>query len=448
MKKLLIFLTLLLSSSIFAQNILTLEEAVQTALNRNVTLTKSKNSISAYKTSVKSAYGNFLPSLGTSGGFDWQRTSDDGGGVQIDFFGNEAIIEASTRDTRNYSVSAGGNWTLFDGMANFANLSQSKKDLDAARYNLDRLKREIVYQTTEYYYNVLFTRELLQVRRDNVAYNQKFLETVQERNRLGSIAIADVYTQQVAAGRAELLLVQAENALEQAKSVLLNYLALDVLEDYEFVQPEETEAMTNEGEFLDEFKSIRGMVDYALNNRLDFMGKKLNVDAADDGITVARGNLYPSLTGDYSFFTSAVKSEDLFNRRIYNLGLTLRFPIFSNWNTEEQIQFAKVNWKNAQEDLSALERQIKIEVKQGYLDLVAARKQLDVSRNNVLSAEENRRVNNERYNLGSGTILDVLQSDKDYTQALSDKIDALYNYFILKDRLKSFLGTLEYKTYE
>ena len=447
MKKLLIFLTILLSSSIFAQNVLTLEEAVTTALNRNVTLQKSKNTIASYKGSVKSAYGNFLPSLGTSGSFDWQRTSDDGGGLQIDFFGNEAIIEASTRDTRNYSVSAGGNWTLFNGLANFANLSQSKKDLEVARYNLDRLKREIVYQTTEYYYNVLFSQELLQVREENVAYNQKFLETVEERNRLGSIAIADVYTQQVASGRAELLLVQAENALEQAKSVLLNYLAMDVLEDYEFVQPDEIEDAP-EGEFFNEFKSIREMVDFALNNRLDFKGQKVNVDAADDGITIARGNLFPSLSGNYSFFTSAVRSEDLFNRRIYNVGLTLQFPIFSNWNTYEQIQYAQVNWKNAQEDLSALERQIKIEVKQGYLDLVASKKQLDVSKNNVVAAEENRRVNNERYNLGSGTILDVLQSDRDYTQALSDRIDALYNYYILKDRLKSFLGTLEYKTYE
>lgn len=447
MKKFLIFTLLLISSSFYAQEVLTLEEAIQTALNRNVNLTKSENSIAGYKSSVKSAYGNFLPNLNTSGSFDWQRTSDDGGGTQIDFFGNETIIEASTRDTRNYSVYAGGSWTLFNGLANFANLSQSKKDLEAARYNLDRLKREIVYQTTEYYYNVLFSKELLDVRKDNVAYNQKFLETIQERNRLGSVAIADVYTQQVATGRAELLLVQAENSLEQAKSVLLNYLALDVLEDYEFVQPEDSEDVT-EGEFLQEFKSIREMVNFALDNRLDFKGQKLNVEAADAGITIASGNLYPSLSGDYSFYTSAVKSEDLFNRRVYGLGLSLNFPIFSNWNTEEQVQYAKVSWKNAQEDLSALERQIKIEVKQGYLDLVAGKKQLEVSRNNVTAAEENRRVNNERYNLGSGTILDVLQSDKDYTQALSDRLDALYNYYILKDRLKSFLGILEYKSYQ
>ncbi len=83
---------------------------------------------------------------------------------------------------------------------------------------------------------------------------------------------------------------------------------------------------------------------------------------------------------------------------------------------------------NELEDLAALERTIKIEIKESYLNLVAAKKHLEVTNSNVTAARENRRVNNESYNLGSGTILDVLQSDKDYTQALTDNISAKFEY--------------------
>ena len=76
--------------------------------------------------------------------------------------------------------------------------------------------------TTFYYYGVISTRELVKVREENVKFNEKLLETIKERNRLGSIPIADVYTQQVSVGNAQLLLIQAENNYVNTKNNLLN----------------------------------------------------------------------------------------------------------------------------------------------------------------------------------------------------------------------------------
>lgn len=67
---------------------------------------------------------------------------------------------------------------------------------------------------------------------------------------------------------------------------------------------------------------------------------------------------------------------------------------------------------------------------------------------NVVAAEENRKINQERYNLGSGTILDVLQADRDYTDALRSKINAVYDFYTKYDKLTNSLGKLEYKKYE
>ena len=95
-----------------------------------------------------------------------------------------------------------------------------------------------------------------------------------------------------------------------------------------------------------------------------------------------------------------------------------------------------------------MERQIKIEIKQTYLDLVAAKKSLDVASKNVSAAEETRKINQERYNLGSATILDVRQASRDYQDALRNKINAGYDFYRQHDKLNNAIGRLEFSKYE
>lgn len=454
MKKILFFLfgTFII---INAQKKITLDEAVAIALQSNTSLLKTKNSLISSKSSLKSAYGALLPSLDASVNYNWNKTMG-----QYDLPSNDS-----------YGSNIGASWLLFDGLSNIYNVLQKDNDFESAEFALEKLKQDVVFEATSLYYAVINAEKLLKVREENVKYNQKFLETIQERNRLGSVAIADVYTQQVQAGNAELLFIQAQNNLENAKSSLLNYLSLDVLDEYTFEDVEVTNSGKESEAYIDEFGSITNMVKNALDNRKDYQSKQLDLESAEDGVVIARGGLFPKLSASYTisstqlsriekvdsltsnrfFLYNNIPTEslsDLYKSTNHTFGLTLSIPIFSNWRTDNQIQLAQVSVMNSQEDLSALERSIKIQVKQGYLDLQAAKKQLDVSNKNVISAGENRRVNNERYNLGSGTILDVLQADKDYQQALSDQINAQYRYFEYRDRLMNYLGVLDYKKFE
>ncbi len=446
-KGLLAVLFLIMIQPIMGQKLFTLDEAIKIGLQGNPLLNKQSNNLSISKSQLKSAYGDLLPNLGASATWGWQRV-DDAGGTQVDFFGNVVPIPPSQNDSRSYSLGLGGNWRIFDGLANWSNVSQKEKNLESAELSLEKLKQDIVFRTSELYYLVLNSEEMMKVREENVKFNQKFLETVEERHRLGAVAMADVYSQQVQAGNAELLLIEAQNNFEISKINLLNYLGLDVLEEYTFTNPYEINDQINTDKYLNEFDEITVMVNQAFEKRSDYKSQKLMLDAAEDGVTIANSGYLPSLTGNYSLSTGAISPKDLFDRKIYSAGLTLSLPIFSNWNTELAVQSAIVGVKNQEEDLSALERNIKIEIKQGYLDLVAAKKSLDVASKTVVSSGENRKINQERYNLGSGTILDVLQADRDYTDALRNKINAEYNFYKSKDALKNSLGNLDYKKFE
>lgn len=432
---------------LLAQKKITLDEAVSIALQRNTSLIKTKNNLSSSKSQLKNAYGSLLPSLGGRAGWGWTRV-DDPGIAQVSYRGVTDTTAASKTDSREYSVNVGGSITLFDGLANIANISQKEDNLKSVEYSIEKKKQDVVYEATNFFYQVLNAGELQRVREDNVKYYQKFYETVQERNRLGSVAKADVYTAQVQLGNAELLLIQTQNSYQTSLSNMLNYLGLDVLEDYVLVDPYASQGSPDTESYLKEFDDMRSMVNAALDNRFDFKSQQLTVSSAESGVTIARSGLFPTLSGDYSFSTSATDPNNLFNRKVWNVGLTLNVPIFSNWSTENQIELSQVNLKNAQEDLLALERLVKIEVKQGYLDLTAAKKSLDVASKNVTAAEETRKINQERYNLGSGTILDVLQADRDHTDALRNKINALYDFYTKRDKLNNALGKLEYKKFE
>ncbi|MDA3861933.1 MAG: TolC family protein [Melioribacteraceae bacterium] len=448
MKKLLILLVVMMMTTVsFSQTTLTLDEAIKIALQRNSALVKAKYNLESSAASVKSAYGDLLPNLGIRSGWSWSKI-DDIGGSQLDYLGNSINVPATSIDTRNYSVGAGGSVVLFNGLANLANISSAEMDQEAAELNIDKFKRDIVQATTIFYYSILRSKALAKVKEENFKYNNKLLETITERNRLGSAPVADLYAQQVQTGNAEVDLIRANYNVSVAQNNLIDYLSLDVLKEYEFVSSIVIVDNSNIDSYGKEFSSVKEMVEYALENRTDYLGQQRTVSSSEKGITIAKGGFWPSLTGGYNFSTNSVAVDNLFDRRVWGVSLNLNIPIFSNFNTETSVQYAKVRNLSAQEDLSALERQVKIEIKQGYLDFDAVSKALEVAIKTVKSATENRRVQYERYSLGSGTFLDVLQSDRDYQTSISLKIDAEFNFHSSKEALLNSIGKLNYAKYE
>ncbi len=443
MKKLLILLFVISSATIsFSQTKLTLDEAIKIALQRNSALVKAKYNLENSKASVKSAYGNLLPTLGVNGGWSWGRTEQPENTTIV----NGVLVKTpTTMESRNYSVGAGGSVILFNGLANFANISSAELNHEAAELNIDKFKQNVVQTTTILYYSILRGKALAKVKEENYKYNKKLLETISEKNRLGAAPVADLYAQQVQTGSAEVALIRANYNVDVARNNFIDYLALDVLKEYEFVSNIDTIDIES---YQKEFSDVTDMVEYALKNRSDYLGQKRTVASTEKGITVARGGFWPQLTGGYNFSTSAANVNSLFDNRRWGVSLNLNIPIFSNFNTSTAVQFAKVRNLTAQEDLRILERQVKIEIKQGYLDFKAVSKALEVASKTVKSASENRRIQYERYSLGSGTFLDVLQADRDYQNAISMQIDAEFNFHNSREALLNSIGKLDFAKYE
>jgi outer membrane protein len=438
----------LFTVTIQAQEDLTLDKAIQIALHKNPTLLKSINTLDRFESNVQAATGNFLPTLSVGARWDWTRSDREGIGTTV-INGNIVPVGAASTQTRTYNTSVRSSWTLFDGLSNFATHSQSTTDLESAEFSLDRLKQDIVFTTSSLFYEVINTQKLLSVTEDNLKWNEKNLETIRERNKLGAATLADVYQQEVATGNAELEIIRTQNQLEVAKNDLLFYLGLDVLKEYTFsdeITDEEAEVLKTD--LAEDYVKISEYVDEAFKNRLDYRSAQLDLESAKDGVTIAQSGHWPSLSADAIYFWQGNNLADIDNTKTLNLGLGLNFPIFLGWSVTNQVQFAHVDVKNKEIELTDLERDIKRQLQQTFLDLQAAFKFLKVSENNIEFADQNLKIEQEKYSLGSGKLLDVLIANSNYTTALTDLINAQFAYLVLSERLKYYVGVLDFSQYE
>lgn len=375
----LIIFLILFTVNTFPQKKLSLKDAVSIALQRNVNIQKTVNNLNILEGNVTSAYGNFLPSVGASSGWNWSRTDDEGG--SFNFMGFNINQPATTTESRSFSASLSSSWNLFDGLANYATLSRAKNNLESARYQLEKGKQDLVFQTISFYYDIINAHQLLILNESNVKWNKKNLETITERNKLGASTLADVYAQQVKLGNAELEYIRAQNNLEKAKSSLLYFLGLDVLDDYSFEDKlSSAEEFLIDNEIVSSKAGINELVEKALQNRPDVKSAKLDLETAKLGITLARSGHYPSLRNSISYNMRANEINKVLDNRTLTVGLTLDIPIFSGWNVSNRVQSAEVEHKNKELDLDDLTSLIKRNLQQVYLDYQAAEKRLEVSK--------------------------------------------------------------------
>ncbi len=447
MKKLLttIALTLFLAIGAFAQTmsqpkLLTLGRAVEIALELNPTVRQAQNNLEREQAAVLSSYGNFLPSVSISS--DWRGNTGES------FLPDGQKLPSTS--VRSFSSSLGASMTVFDGFSNTSTLNQASSNAISSEYGLSRTRQNVVYQTRRLFYEVLRTRRLLEVAESSLKYNQQQLERVQETARLGSASLVNVYQQQSQVGQDEVRLVQAQNDYDNARANLVAFIGLDVTETYTIEDSTIPTELTQLNAAMEKstMQEFRRLVETALGSRLDYQASKENYHAAESGVTIARSGYYPRITASTGYGLSGnnrVISEfdDFKNTRSFSWGLSFTFPIFSGFRTNQTEQAALVAKKNSEVTLQDTERKIQVELRSALLQLEFAEKNYDAAVKSLQYQEQNLKVNQEKYNVGSGTILDLLFAQNNYNSALTSKINAVYQYLSAKSNLELALGSIQ-----
>ena len=417
--------------------VLTLDKAVELALERNLSIIKTQNDVDAAQSRVLTAYGSYLPTISASGGWNGnQRT-----GVQR--IQGIAIPGATSKSTNN-SFQAGVNldYTIFDGLRREANFNSITSSAISTEQIAARMRQTIINGVEFAYLNVLKFEQLMKVNDENLKRDRQQLERITESNRIGALSLADVYRQQSQVAADEYKVIQAQNDYDNAKADLVALIGLDMNMDYQ-ISDQSISTVIGSVELnatVEKYKNFNELVKRALSIRPDYLAAKENYDVSESGVTAARSGYFPRITASAGYNLSSSEFSKLSDNKNLSWGINLNWNIFDAFQTNQVLQSAIVLKKNSEATLKQSERDISVEVKRALLNLEAARKQVEVSQKGVISASQDRKIAEERYNLGAGTLLDLLTASVGYVTAEVNNISASYFYITAKRNLEYVIG--------
>lgn len=449
--KRLVSLLLLTSFSVlaFAQNQpvvkLTLEESVKIAFKNNVTLQKQKNTVTLAKADYLRTIGLFLPDLNAGTSLNYNEGTDlfD----QADTAGNLQIFSVNSK-SRSYSWRLSSNLNLFNGFSDYLSLEKSSNDLESAKLTFSRSAQSTLLDVSSKYLDVLLKQELLGISKENLVYADEQLKKISEMTRLGSRPLIDLYNQQYQKANAELEVINAEKSLDISKSNLVAALALDPTKEYEIIKPDLALLSSKT-----DVQPLDVLMSSALKSRPDYQASKLGITSRKSQLWQAYSNYLPSLDASWSWNANARSNSNisipkqLSDNRSWSVGLTLSIPIFTRFQNEYQLQSANVSLKNAELDLSDLERTIQISVKQAFLDYVSYKKKLEASETQAKAATTLKETAQERYNVGAGSYVELADAIRQYTSAASGLAQTKYQYEFQKKVLDFYIGDLKIEDY-
>lgn len=416
-----------------AQEKLSLQQSIKIALEKNIDVIRSRNISQVQENNISTAYGNFIPSLSASASM-----SRNGSAVDL-----QAPL-SGTLNSANGSVGASlnANVTLFDGFRNTSTLSRATASADAAQFDFEKRKQDIVLAVQQAYLTVLRNKQLLIISQDNLKRSQQQLSRIEESNRVGAVAKADLYRQQVQTATDELSVINAQSNYDNSQSDLLYLLSLDVTADFTIEDQEVLQQIDRlyTDSLSQEYNDYNKLVMEALEFRPDYQSSMLAKQIAENNLTIARSGHYPSLTLGGGYGYSGNTFSDLTDTRTWNWRLSLSIPIFSGFQTSTQVQSSQLDYELAEQTVEQAKRKVAKDIRTALLNLETARKRYDVSIKNVTSAAEDRRIAEERYNLGANTLLDLLIANANYTTALGNKVNSSYDFLYAKQQFRIAIG--------
>ena len=417
---------------------ITFQDAIEIALENNYQLKQAQNNLALAEDNILNATADFLPNLNAS--------SSAGRGVGRTFNQITGQVQDNPNNSIDFSVST--SMPIFTGFQNINALRNTKVTQLSRAESLKRARESVIFNTASRFLQVLLDQELLQIAKQNLETSQKQLEQIQAQVEVGSRPMVDSYNQESQVASDELAVTQRENSLAINKLLLIRQMQIDPLGEYDFITPEIDSDQTGAGDY-----NLKTLIDTALNSRSDIKSEEASIKAQEYSLAIARGGILPSLSLSARVSTSFDQrtkddfdvgfNDQFFDQNIFrSIGLSLNIPIFNNLDRAYNIQSNKVQLKNAELNLQNSKLQVVQEVTQAYTDYGSLSKQLEASDKALIASEKAFETQQERYNVGASTLIELSQAQATYVQSQSNYTQALYNLIFQGKLLDYYLGEL------
>lgn len=405
--------------------VLTLDQALEIALSENPTVKIADQTIEAKKYAKRGTYAALWPDISATGA--WQHNIK-----KPSFHIMGKTMEVGTMNNVSAGVTAA--MPLINAQL-WKSLKLSVMDVELAVEQARSSRIDMIEQVSKAFFQVLLAKDSYNVYKrvyDNAVENHKIVE---KRYAVGQVSEYDFIRSQVSVSNAEPNLYSAENAIVLALWQLKALLGVDLdmnvdcagsLADYEKVMTSQIQAGS-----LAENSALR---------QLDIQERML-----EQSIKLKRAANLPSLVASINYQFTAM--DESFALAHYNwigssaAALSLNIPIFSGGKRRADIKQAKIDLSNIQLQRENAERQLRTAIMSYYSNMQTNLKQYHASSQNIATAKRGYDIAVKRYEVGSGTLVEIDNSQLAYTQAELSRSTSIYDYLINKVSMEKITGT-------
>ncbi|MDD2192457.1 MAG: TolC family protein [Bacteroidales bacterium] len=429
------------SINTFAQVTSTLELDLETALriahDNNPTIKIAELEIQRVDYSRKEAIGSLLPSLNAVGQYT------DNVMKQVMFMPESfaALMGGQKYMEIGYKNSFVGSISSQLPLVNFSlwqNIKNKQNDIDMIIEKSRASKIEMTKQVKDAYYTVLLTKSSLKVLQQSHTNALETLKNIENSYKQGVVSEYDYIRAQVNVNNLNPVLINAKNGVELSTMQLIMILSLPA--EQEIVIKEDLENFNDNINIITETENRNIIANNSDLKLLDY-----NIIGLKNQLKLINTQHLPMLsaTGSYIYQTQA---ED-FKFKDYNwigsasVGLQLTVPIFSGMTKVNQAKQVELSIKSLEIQREYAKDGINLQVKSATNTMKAAKEQLAVNKDAIKQAERGYEIAKVRYQVGSGTILELNDSELSLTQSKLNYQQSLFNFLSAQANLEKVIGS-------
>ncbi|MBL8997520.1 MAG: TolC family protein [Gemmatimonadales bacterium] len=401
-----------------------LDEAVRLARRNAPAAIQARNSIKQSSASVRTNYASFLPTLSASSGAsrsEGQNVGPSGSLVPI---------------VRPWSGSHGisSSLELFDAGRRYFNLRAAQANLDAAEAAEVTSSFTVALNVKQQYFAVLAARESESAARKQLEQAEQQLRAAVTRVAAGAATRSDSLRSSIQVGNAQLAILQAQNNLATANASLSRLVG-----STEFVTALAADTSMTGDIALADAELFRLAEEGPVIRQ-----SQATVTAARQSSRSSKTSYLPTISMRFGAnYNSSADAFQLWGDQKnyqYSTSFSVSIPIFNGLGREENVTRAKIAEENAQANLRDARLNARQQMVQqlGAFRTAEARVQIQLA--SVAAGEEDLRVQQERYNLGASTLLDLLTSQTTLDQARQALIQARLDARTAKAQIEALIG--------
>ncbi|MGL4207471.1 MAG: outer membrane channel protein TolC [Aeromonadaceae bacterium] len=306
-------------------------------------------------------------------------------------------------------------------------------------YNLQ--KQTLMVNTANAYFSVLAAKDALEYVNANQEALKRQLDETQQRYNVGMTAITDVQEAKAAYDQATADVITAENNLANSYEGLrqltgTDHKQLDLLDTQRFSPSPLSQGSDN-------------WMKQAEDNNLQLHQQRIAKDIAKQQIDLAKTGHEPTLDlganlgSTYTDYKNSGPNYDDGTLNSGSIGFKFNLPLYTGGAVDSRVKQSQFNYVAASEALEQAHRSVQADLYRNYNDVNAAIGSVRAYQQSVISAESALTATRAGYEVGTRTIVDLLDSTQKLYAAKQQLSSARYNYILKTLQLKQTAGTLK-----